>query len=89
MIIDSQNFNNVTNRNKTFDNSNINTNKKTIITNNAFVTDMAHQKHTNPNNNNDMSDRALSILHERLKSGIITLEEFNKKCNIIGKKRQN
>lgn len=91
MIIDGNNFNknNSINMNQSFNNQNINNQQKVIPTNNAFVTDMAHQKYTNPNDNKGMSDRALSILHERLRNGTITLEEFNKKCNAIGKNRQN
>lgn len=90
MIIDKNNFNNNLNKNQVFNNKIIHNQQKktTIPTNNVFVTDMAHQKYTNPNNNNDMSDKALSILHERLKNGTISLEEFNRKCNNIGKKRQ-
>ena len=35
-----------------------------------------------------MADKTLAVLHERLKQGTISLEEFNKRCNELGKKRQ-
>ena len=34
-----------------------------------------------------MSDKTLALLHERLEKGSITLDEFNKKCAQLGKKR--
>ena len=39
-------------------------------------------------NKNDMYDKTLALLHERLSQGAITLEEFNRKCRELGKKRQ-
>ena len=37
---------------------------------------------------NDMYDKTLSLLHERLTQGTISLEEFNKQCEKLGKKRR-
>ena len=55
---------------------------------NIFTEDFTTQKHTNPTDKNDMSDKSLAMLHERLKQGTITLDEFNKKCEQLGKRRQ-
>ena len=55
---------------------------------NIFTEDFTTQKHTNPIDKNDMSDKSLAMLHERLKQGTITLDEFNKKCEQLGKRRQ-
>ena len=53
-----------------------------------FVEDNTINKHTDPTNQNDMYDKTLAMLNERLQKGAITLEEFNKKCSILGQKRQ-
>lgn len=55
---------------------------------NIFTQDIKTNKHVNPVNNHDMADKTLSLLHERLKQGMISLDEFNKKCEELGKKRQ-
>lgn len=55
---------------------------------NTFTEDLSTFKHTNATNNNDMYDKSLAMLHERLDNNLITLEEFNKKCEQLGKKRQ-
>ena len=56
---------------------------------NVFVKDIKDQKYTNPLNNNDMYDKTLAMLHERLEKNLITMEEFNKKCAQLGSQRQN
>lgn len=56
---------------------------------NIFTQDIKTQQHINPTNKNDMYDKTLALLHERLQQGSITLEEFNKKCRDLAKKRQN
>ena len=56
---------------------------------NIFTQDIKTQQHKNPTNKNDMYDKTLALLHERLQQGSITLEEFNKKCRDLAKKRQN
>lgn len=55
---------------------------------NIFTNDIKTQQHINPLNKNDMADKTLALLHERLKQGSISLEEFNKRCEELGKKRQ-
>lgn len=44
-------------------------------------------KKENPQNIIDGLDKALDILKERYEKKIITLEEFTKKCEELGKKR--
>ena len=38
-------------------------------------------------NKNDMADKALGILQDRLNNGLITMDEFNRKCEQIRKQR--
>ena len=56
---------------------------------NIFTKDIKTQQHINPTNKQDMADKSLAILHERLQQGIISLDEFNKKCEELGRKRQD
>ena len=55
---------------------------------NIFTKDIKTQQHINPLNKNDMADKTLALLHERLKQGSISLEEFNNQCEKLGKNRQ-
>ena len=55
---------------------------------NIFVKDISSQQHVDPTNKNQMYDKSLAILHERLEQGLITFEEFNKKCIELGKRRE-
>ena len=55
---------------------------------NIFTQDITTKQRVNPTSKNDMYDKTLAVLHERLNQGSITLEEFNKKCQELGKKRQ-
>ena len=43
-------------------------------------------KHRDVLNKNDMNDKAFSMLQDRLNNGLITIEEFNKKCTELGKR---
>lgn len=45
------------------------------------------QIHTNVNSKKEMIDKSFSMLQERLNNGLITLEEFNKKCKELNKRR--
>ena len=75
-----------TNFNKNYDfqqQINNNNNNKNI-----FTEDIKTKQHTNPLNKNDMYDKTPSLLHERLTQGTISLEEFNKQCEKLGKKRR-
>ncbi len=89
MIIGNNNFNNSNNNfenkfKRYNDNANLSNNNQNK---NVFVKNIQDQKYTNPMNNNDMYDKSLAMLHERLSKGLISLDEFNKKCEMLGKKR--
>ena len=38
-------------------------------------------------NQNEMTDKSFSMLQERLNNGLISLEEFNRKCKALNKLR--
>ena len=44
-------------------------------------------QHADIMNKNEMHDKAFSILQERYNQGLISLEEFNKKCEQLGKRK--
>lgn len=46
------------------------------------------KNHTDVNSKTEMADKAYSMLEQRYKNGLITLEEFTKKCNELHKMRQ-
>ncbi|MBR6949396.1 MAG: hypothetical protein IKH54_04335 [Bacilli bacterium] len=56
---------------------------------NIFVKDLKDQKYTNVNNQNDMYDKSLAMLNDRLKNGLISFDEFNKQVNLLAKRRNN
>lgn len=41
------------------------------------------------NSKSEMLDKSYAMLKERYQNGLITLEEFNKKCNKLNKMRNN
>ncbi len=45
------------------------------------------KQHTNVNSKKEMSSKAYNMLEERYQNGLITLEEFTKKCNEIRKQQ--
>lgn len=63
-------------------------NSENIKTNNIFVKDIKNQQYSNVNSKNDMYDKALAMLNERLRQGLISIDEFNRQCNELAKKRQ-
>lgn len=79
--------NNQNNMNQAF-NTKMNTIKENAINTKGVVSPIAHDtlKHRDVLNKNDMNDKAFSMLQERLNNGLITIEEFNKKCTQLGKK---
>lgn len=58
------------------------------ISKNVFVKDIKEQKYSNSLDTTGMQDKTLAMLHDRLKNGTITMEEFNRKCMQLGKQRQ-
>lgn len=71
------------NQNNTFQ-QNMKNNQKNI-----FTKDIKTNQHVNPVNKNDMADKTLALLHERLEKGSISLDEFTRQCELLGKRRNN
>lgn len=71
------------NQNNTFQ-QNMKNNRKNI-----FTKDIKTNQHINPVNKNDMADKTLALLHERLEKGSISLDEFTRQCELLGKRRNN
>ena len=71
------------NQNNTFQ-QNMKNNQKNI-----FTKDIKTNQHINPVNKNDMADKTLALLHERLEKGSISLDEFSRQCELLGKRRNN
>lgn len=87
MIIgNNSNFSN----NNHFLNNNFNNNKpvNNNFNNNSLTKDLSSFKYTDPKNKNDMYDKSLAMLKERYDNNLITLDEFNRKCNLIRKNRE-
>ncbi len=84
---------------KNFENSRFNTNNnrkqypkeqaKNNFSNNLLTKELNTYKYTDPKNKNQMYDKSLAMLHERLENKTITLEEFNKKCEELAKRRNS
>lgn len=53
-----------------------------------YATDKKAINYANINNKNEMADKSFAMLQERLNNGLISLEEFNKKCQQLNKQRQ-
>ena len=95
MIIDSNSNNNKLGKNfLNRTNDNFNTKFKQykqnsqIETNNIFVKDIKQQKYTNVNSQDEMYNKSLAILNDRLKNGLITLKEFEHQVKELAKKRK-
>lgn len=84
MIIGNNNGNNM---NKAF-NTKFNTIKENAINTKGVVSPISHDttKHRDVLSKSDMNDKAFAMLQERLNNGLITIEEFNKKCTQLGKR---
>lgn len=63
-------------------------NSKITKKKNIFVKDIKEQAHTNVNSQDDMYNKSLAMLNERLKNGLITLEEFNRQIKELARKRR-
>ena len=82
--------------NNSFNNDNVNFNNKFRAIkensmnnkqNNVSFLDDTH-KYTNINSKNDVADKSFQILKDRLDKGLISFDEFNKRCQSINKTRQ-
>ena len=59
------------------------------FSNNLLTKDISSFKYANIENNTEVYDKSLAILHDRLKNNSITLDEFNKKCQELANKRNH
>ena len=53
----------------------------------GFNENLSNYVHTNPSDNISMYDKSLAMLKDRYEKGLINVDEFNKKCEEIGKKK--
>ena len=53
----------------------------------GFTEDLSSYSHTSANDEIAMYDKSLAMLKERYQKGLIDADEFNKKCEEIGKKK--
>ena len=88
MII-GKNFNNQQSQSQRFHQNFQKLQNQNKITNksNGFVKDLSQHKHVNPTNSNDMHDKTLALLNDRLQKGQITMDEFSKQCRQLGNLR--
>ena len=90
MIIGNNNENNnLFNKNITFENKKLQSNTASLQENDMLTEEISSLNHINPINHNDMYNKSLAILRERLKNKTITMDEFNKKCSQLAKNKQN
>lgn len=83
-------FNKSLNENKAFSNR-FNTLKKdneNFSNNNPFVEDIKSIHYSNPLSRKEMQNKSLAMLQERLDNGLITLDEFNRKCMELSKDKK-
>lgn len=50
---------------------------------NPFVDNVNSQKYNNASDTENMNNKRLAMLHERLEQGLITVEQFSKECKKI------
>ncbi len=84
LIGNNTNFNN--------DNNNFNNKFRAIKENNNITKNIMNNDtnmYKNITNNNESVDKSFQILKDRLDNGLISLDEFNKKCQQINKNRNN
>ena len=55
---------------------------------NIFVKDIKDTKYTNVSSSDDMYNKSIAMLNDRLQNGLITMDEFNKQINALAKKRR-
>ena len=62
--------------------------RKNANTINTYATENNTMQHSNVMSKNEMADKSFSMLQERYNNGLISLDEFNKKCTQLNKLRQ-
>ena len=55
---------------------------------NIFVKDIKEQIHANVNSKDEMYNKSLAMLNDRLNNGLITLEEFNRQVKELARKNK-
>ena len=85
MIIGNNNFNSNNNNFKNKMDA-IKENSKNIGNNHSNP--ISTNQYKDVNNSNEMLDRSLDILQDRLNKGLISYEDFQKQCTRIGKLRK-
>ena len=71
----NENFQRLQNQNRKMNNTN------------GFVKNLSQHQYTDPTRTNDMHDKTLALLNDRLQKGQISMEEFNKQCQHLGQLR--
>ena len=56
---------------------------------NPIIKDNRTKQHTDVTNKDEMADKAFDTVEQRYRNGLISLEEYTKQCNKIGKIRKN
>ncbi len=80
---ESSNFNKPKTEGNKFKERTVNNN----FSNNMLTKDISSFKYANIENKNEVYDKSLAILHDRLKNNTITFEEFNRQCQLLANKR--
>ena len=86
MII-GNNFNNPNQQSNRFHSNFKRTQQTSNNKTNAFVKNLSTFSHTDAANKDAMYDKTLALLNERLQNKQITMEEFKKQCEALGKRR--
>ena len=86
MII-GNNFNNPNQQSNRFHSNFKRTQQSSSNKTNAFVKNLSTFSHTDAANKDAMYDKTLALLNERLQNKQITMEEFKKQCEALGKRR--
>ena len=55
---------------------------------NPFKEDTIAKQYNDPTNKHEMADKSFAMLQERYNNGLISLDEFNKKCRELSILRQ-
>ena len=67
--------------------NNQNTSNNSIKSINPMVETNRVMQHTNVMSKQEMNDKAFAMLQDRLNKGQISMEEFNKMCSQLGKRK--
>ena len=54
---------------------------------NPFIEDLSNLSHVNSSSREEMRTKSMSMLHERYKQGLISLDEFNRKAQKLNEQK--